>query len=373
MTPSSYPYVMPASNLPAYEPQEGDAFFFPGTVVGGEPAEGYIIHSATLAAGTQVSVAVPEKAPDANGTAFATRGRFWQVNEGKLKNIDGMYYNHDTQGDPALTGFLYSYHDVITELTETGMTLAHAPGHTGSDSKCGHAFAVACGSAEARGRECAVRQVLADDLTIIDLRAHVLAGSTAAAADAQQVKALCDAGGAVINVYSANGTKESGTASVIVVLDPKDSVTRGEMVQMLYEKAGKPAVSGQIAFADVEADREYANAVLWAVEKGVVSGYGDGTFGPDKAVTMEQLAVMLWNYAGKPAVTAPDVDMLALTADGPITPCTGQKPTACLPRWIIPQPPSMHPAYRRYRPLRILSNSDLNRMHRIPVHPVFLG
>ena len=308
VTPSSYPYVLPVSNLPAYEPQEGDAFFFPGCVVGGEPAEGYIVNSATLAPGTRVSVAVPEKAPDANGTLFDTRGRFWQLNEGKLKNIDGMYYNHDTQGDPALTGYLYSYHDVITELTETGMTIAHAPGHTGSEAKCGYTFAVACATADSRGRECAAQLELADKLTIIDLRAHALAGNTAAAADMQQVKALCDAGSAIINVYAPDGTKEGGTASVIIVLDPKDELTRGHTVQMLYEKAGEPAVTGQNIFTDVEADMEYANAVIWAVENGIVSGYGDGTFGPNKSITLEQLAVMLWNYTGKPEVNAADVD-----------------------------------------------------------------
>ena len=38
-------------------------------------------------------------------------------------------------------------------------------------------------------------------------------------------------------------------------------------------------------------------SILWAVENGIVSGYGNGTFGPDNAVTREQLAVILFNYA----------------------------------------------------------------------------
>ena len=50
-------------------------------------------------------------------------------------------------------------------------------------------------------------------------------------------------------------------------------------------------------FGDVVADAWYADAVNWAAGSGIVSGYGDGRFGPNDAVTREQLAVMLYNYA----------------------------------------------------------------------------
>ena len=43
------------------------------------------------------------------------------------------------------------------------------------------------------------------------------------------------------------------------------------------------------------------DAVNWAVSSGVVSGYSDGRFAPQDSVTREQLAVMLWRYAGQPA------------------------------------------------------------------------
>jgi len=73
------------------------------------------------------------------------------------------------------------------------------------------------------------------------------------------------------------------------------------VVQVLYNKEGKPAVTAENKFPDVPAGQWYVDAVRWAADKGVVGGYGDGRFGPDDNVTIEQVAVILHNYAGKPA------------------------------------------------------------------------
>jgi hypothetical protein len=54
----------------------------------------------------------------------------------------------------------------------------------------------------------------------------------------------------------------------------------------------------------VPADQWFNNAVTWGTRKGVMSGYGGGKFGPNDAVTIEQIAVILWNYSGNPAFTA---------------------------------------------------------------------
>lgn len=50
-------------------------------------------------------------------------------------------------------------------------------------------------------------------------------------------------------------------------------------------------------------DAWYSKAVAWAAARGIVSGYGNGLFGPNDHITREQLAVMLWRYAGEPAAT----------------------------------------------------------------------
>ena len=51
-------------------------------------------------------------------------------------------------------------------------------------------------------------------------------------------------------------------------------------------------------YTDVPQDSWNAEAIRWASSEGIVNGYGDGTFGPNDAVTREQLAQMLYRYAG---------------------------------------------------------------------------
>ena len=68
------------------------------------------------------------------------------------------------------------------------------------------------------------------------------------------------------------------------------------LVQILYNLEGKP--KGTAAnFSDVQADAWYAEAVGWAASNKVVTGYADGTFRPNAAVTREQAAAILYRYA----------------------------------------------------------------------------
>lgn len=77
---------------------------------------------------------------------------------------------------------------------------------------------------------------------------------------------------------------------------PNANLTRGMLVQILYNLEGKP--KGTAAnFSDVQADAWYAEAVGWAASNKVVTGYADGTFRPDAAVTREQAAAILYRYA----------------------------------------------------------------------------
>lgn len=81
---------------------------------------------------------------------------------------------------------------------------------------------------------------------------------------------------------------------------PMDNITRAQVVSILWNMAGKPkAGAGAKNFPDVQENAYYYEAVRWASSKGVVSGYGNGTFGPTDNVTREQLAVMIANYASK--------------------------------------------------------------------------
>jgi len=77
---------------------------------------------------------------------------------------------------------------------------------------------------------------------------------------------------------------------------PGETLTRGMIVQMLYALEGKPAAK-QASFTDVAAGAWYADAVGWASENGIVSGLGGGSFGPNNALTREQMALILYGYA----------------------------------------------------------------------------
>lgn len=89
---------------------------------------------------------------------------------------------------------------------------------------------------------------------------------------------------------------------------PNDKLTRAMLAQILYNRAGKPAVSGDSTFTDIKVDAWYYDAVTWAAKEGIVAGMGDGTFAPNASITREQLTAMLHRTAGSPAAknTAPD-------------------------------------------------------------------
>ena len=79
-----------------------------------------------------------------------------------------------------------------------------------------------------------------------------------------------------------------------------DTVTRGELAVMLYEQAGKPEVEANVNYTDVADGSDYDQAIRWVTGEGLMSGYGDGSFGPEDTLTREQLTVILWHYAGSP-------------------------------------------------------------------------
>jgi len=85
--------------------------------------------------------------------------------------------------------------------------------------------------------------------------------------------------------------------------DPNGDMTRGMLATVLYRLAKEPEVATDQSFSDVASGQYYTEAVAWAAERGVVGGYGNGNFGPGDFITREQLAVMLWRYAGSPAGT----------------------------------------------------------------------
>ena len=78
---------------------------------------------------------------------------------------------------------------------------------------------------------------------------------------------------------------------------PNSETTRAQLVTILYRLAGQPAVSGDVAFTDVESGLWYSNAVAWAAQKGIVNGVSETEFSPSGDLTREQLATILFRYA----------------------------------------------------------------------------
>lgn len=91
---------------------------------------------------------------------------------------------------------------------------------------------------------------------------------------------------------------------------PSYEMTRGMVVTVLYRIEGTPYPDGDKTLSDINNNEYYADAVKWAVNNGVVNGYANGTFKPNKSVSREELLVILRNYLryknGEEAVTVKD-------------------------------------------------------------------
>ena len=90
-----------------------------------------------------------------------------------------------------------------------------------------------------------------------------------------------------------HGIMEGMSATTFV---PGKSLTRAEAVQVLYNLEGQPTVSESTTFPDLVYEW-YKPAIAWAESTGVVDGYEDGTFRPENAVTRQEFAQMLYDYA----------------------------------------------------------------------------
>lgn len=104
---------------------------------------------------------------------------------------------------------------------------------------------------------------------------------------------------------------------------PSDNMTRAQLVTVLYRAEGQPSVSGLAnPFTDVASSQYYYKAVLWAYSKGIVTGNSATTFNPEGNISRQDIAVILYRYAGNPTATGSvtsftdnaKIDAYALTA-----------------------------------------------------------
>ncbi len=102
----------------------------------------------------------------------------------------------------------------------------------------------------------------------------------------------------------------SGTSET--TFSPDQSMSRGMLATVLYSLEGRPDQTLTMqdltdGYSDISGDAWYADGIAWAVENGIANGYGNGQFGPNDSITREQLAVMLWKYAGNPKASGQDL------------------------------------------------------------------
>ena len=97
---------------------------------------------------------------------------------------------------------------------------------------------------------------------------------------------------------------------------PDVTTTRAMVAQVMYELADEPDVSDLTCpLSDVDSTAWYADAVTWAYNAGVVSGYEDGTFRPGRAITRQEMAVMFYGMLfGTDSILIEDDIKLALSA-----------------------------------------------------------
>lgn len=95
---------------------------------------------------------------------------------------------------------------------------------------------------------------------------------------------------------------------------PDGSTTRAQLVTILWRLEGSPETTGAVRFGDTAGGAWYTEAVRWAVGCGVVKGYDNECFGPDDAVTREQMAAILYRYAqhkGYDVIAGEDTNILS--------------------------------------------------------------
>lgn len=87
-----------------------------------------------------------------------------------------------------------------------------------------------------------------------------------------------------------NGTSESR-------FEPNAPLTRAMLVTILYRMDGTDFTDDDAVFSDVKDNAWYYNQVAWAADQVIITGYGNGLFGPNDSITREQLAAIMYRYA----------------------------------------------------------------------------
>ena len=87
---------------------------------------------------------------------------------------------------------------------------------------------------------------------------------------------------------------------------PGQTTSRAMLAAILWRVEGEPAVQAGAELVDVPDGQWYTDAIRWAQAEGILTGYGDGRFGPNAPVTRQDMVTILWRYAEEPEASAQD-------------------------------------------------------------------
>ena len=94
--------------------------------------------------------------------------------------------------------------------------------------------------------------------------------------------------------YAVENSLFNGTSAT--TFEPNTPMTRAMFATVLWRIYGSPAVNTENPFTDIQDGVWYTEAVKWAVANGIVNGYGEGIFAPDKEISRQEMAAMLMRY-----------------------------------------------------------------------------
>lgn len=129
--------------------------------------------------------------------------------------------------------------------------------------------------------------------------------------------------------YVSENKLMNGTSTT--AFSPNENMSRAMLATVLYRMSGETAEADS-SFGDVSSSAYYAAAVNWASSKGIVNGTGADAFSPNASITREQLAAMLYRYAGEPSVSA---DLSAYTDTVDISPYASKAVEWCVAKGIL--------------------------------------
>lgn len=90
----------------------------------------------------------------------------------------------------------------------------------------------------------------------------------------------------------------SGTSDT--EFSPNENISRAMLVTILHRQQGNPISNSNTSFEDVDESSWYYDAVKWASDNNIVSGYDETHFAPNNLLTKEQTITILWRISGSP-------------------------------------------------------------------------